>query len=411
MTKKLSTKRSLVFSVLALVLCFTMLVGSTYAWFTDSATSANNIIKTGNLDVEMYWANGTLAVPADDSADWTDASTGAIFDYALWEPGYVQVRHIKIANIDNLTLKYTVNIVANGVISDLSAVIDVYYVDPAVQVADRTALTESNKLGTLTEVLAGLGETGSGSLIAGASDTITIALKMQESAGNAYMLKSIGSSFSIQLLATQLASEEDSFGDQYDEMASIDDLDELKAALDAGFKVIDANGANLGEFNNKNNQLSIVFTDGVVVKNARFTYFYGGDVEGTVTFENCEFVSNDSYSANFDGVNGTIIFNNCQFDGWNSFGNAVTGIEMNDCSFKKSYAYGTLRFYQDAQLNNCAFDESFDKIDTNVTGTVVEFTNCTGIDGKIFNNTSGGEVKTGIWIVDGVDISANVQAN
>ena len=408
MTKKHSTRRALVTSVLALALCFTMLLGTTYAWFTDSVTSANNIIKTGNLDVEMYWADGTLAVPADESADWADASTGAIFDYALWEPGYVQVRHIKIANVGSLALKYSVSIVANGLVSDLSDVIDVYYVDPAVQVADRTALTESNKLGTLTEVLAGLGDTASGALLAGTSDTITIALKMQESAGNKYMLKSIGTSFSVQLFATQYTYEEDSFGNDYDEMAAIDDLDELKAALDAGYKVINANGANLGEFNNKNNQLSIVFTDGVVIQNAKFTYFYGGNIEGTVTFENCEFVSDDSYSANFDKGNGNLVFNNCRFDGWNSFGSAITGVEMNNCSFKWSYKYGTLRFYQDAELNNCVFDESFGAIDTNTTGTVIEFTNCTGIEGKLFNNTSGGVVKVGTWIVDGVDVSADV---
>ena len=218
MTTKYSTKRALVASVLMLTLCFTMLLGTTFAWFTDSVTSSGNIIKSGKLDVEMYWADGTKAVPADDNG-WTDASTGAIFNYTLWEPGFVQVRHIKIANEGTLSLKYKVQIVANGTVSDLSDVIDVYYVDPAVQVADRSALANAPKLGTLTEVLANLGETGNGTLVAGAADTITIALKMQETAGNQYMGKSIGS-FSIQLLATQLTNESDSFGDQYDAEAA-----------------------------------------------------------------------------------------------------------------------------------------------------------------------------------------------
>ena len=219
MTKVRSTKKSLAFSILSLVLCFSMLLGTTFAWFTDSVTSANNIIQSGKLDVGMYWADGTKAVPTEDE-DWTDASIGAIFDYDLWEPGYVQVRHIKIANEGTLALKYMVNIVANGEVSDLADVIDVYYVDPAVQVADRTALTEDKKIGTLTEVLEALGITGNGTLAAGAVDTITIALKMQESAGNTYQEKSIGSSFSIQLLATQLTAELDSFDDQYDKDAT-----------------------------------------------------------------------------------------------------------------------------------------------------------------------------------------------
>ena len=218
MTNVKSTRHALLMSAVALLLCFAMLLGTTFAWFTDSAASASNVITSGNLNVEMYWADGTAAVPTT-SAGWTDASTGAIFDYKNWEPGYVQVRHIKIANEGSLAFKYKVNIVANGTVSDLANVIDVYYVDPAVQVADRTALASVTKIGTLAQVLAALGDTGNGTLKAGESDVITLALKMQESAGNEYMNKSIGTDFSVQLFATQLAYETDSFGKDYDENA------------------------------------------------------------------------------------------------------------------------------------------------------------------------------------------------
>ena len=218
MTNVKSTRHALLLSAVALLLCFAMLLGTTFAWFTDSASSGSNVITSGNLDVEMYWADGAAAVPASD-ADWTDASTGAIFNYDNWEPGYVQVRHIKIANEGSLAFKYKVSIIANGTVSELADVIDVYYADPAVQVTDRTALTSDMKIGTLTEVLSGLGESGNGSLKAGQSDVITLALKMQESAGNEYMNKSIGTDFSVQLFATQLAYETDSFGKDYDENA------------------------------------------------------------------------------------------------------------------------------------------------------------------------------------------------
>ena len=213
MTKKFSTKKALITSVLSLMLCLSMLIGTTFAWFTDSVTSEGNIIMAGNLDVEMYWADGT---EAPDSANWIDASAGAIFDYDNWEPGYVEVRHIKIVNEGDLALKYKVQIIANGEVTDLADVIDVYYVDPAIQVADREALANAPKLGTLTEVLAALDSTGNGALEPGNADTITIALKMQETAGNDYQGKSIGTSFSIQLLATQYDFESDSFGTDYD---------------------------------------------------------------------------------------------------------------------------------------------------------------------------------------------------
>jgi len=243
------TKRALLASALAVMLCVTMLVGATFAWFTDSEASAENIIKSGNLDVKMYWADGKEN-PAATTA-WTDASEDAIFDYANWEPGYVQVRHIKIENVGSLAFKYEVNIVPTGEVSDLADVIDVYYLDPAAQIANRTDLTENNKLGTLTEVLANLSTTGSGSLLADESDTITIALKMQESAGNEYQNLSIGTKFAVQLLATQYTYEGDSFDNQYDKDAEfaveVKNADELATALRTGGLVKLANNISVTE--------------------------------------------------------------------------------------------------------------------------------------------------------------------
>ena len=92
---KRSTKHSLIMSALSLLLCASMLIGTTFAWFTDSVTSTNNIIKSGNLDVEMYWAEGD---ENPSSVAWKDASAGAIFNNEKWEPGYVEAKHIKIAN-------------------------------------------------------------------------------------------------------------------------------------------------------------------------------------------------------------------------------------------------------------------------------------------------------------------------
>lgn len=229
MTNAKKTKRALLSSVIALFLCFAMLLGTTYAWFTDSVISNNNIIKSGNLDVEMFWAEGT---EDPTTAAWEDASTTAIFNYDNWEPGYVDVKHVKIVNNGTLALKYQVKIMANGEVSDLSDVIEVYYVDPAQAITDRAQLIADNYLGTLTEVLAGLDETASGKLAEGEAHTITLALKMQESAGNQYQNKSIGTNFSVIVLATQATVEEDSFDDQYDANATFAaELNNFKAAL------------------------------------------------------------------------------------------------------------------------------------------------------------------------------------
>ena len=212
MKKFNGTKRSLLMSGLALLLCVSMLIGSTFAWFTDSVTSTGNIIKSGKLEVTMEWKDATAS---GAQKAYKDASAGPIFNYDKWEPGYVEAKNVKIANAGTLALKYQLTIIPTGEVTKLADVIDVYYADGEVPQADRK-MDGLKRIGTLTEVLAGMADTASGNLLPGANHTVTIALKMQESAGNDYQDLSIGSDFSVQLLATQLTYEEDSFDDQYD---------------------------------------------------------------------------------------------------------------------------------------------------------------------------------------------------
>ena len=212
MTNTKTTKRALLSSVMALFLCFAMLLGTTYAWFTDSVTSSGNIIKSGTLDVEMYYADGKLD-PA--SATWEDASTKAIFDYDNWEPGYTDAKHIKIANEGTLDLQWQLAIVPNGSISELAEVIDVYYVSSATAVATRDDVDTAWYVGSLASVING-GIAAGDLTVADKEYTATIVLKMKENAGNEYQNLSIGDSFSVKLFATQLDSEEDSFGKDYD---------------------------------------------------------------------------------------------------------------------------------------------------------------------------------------------------
>lgn len=219
MSNKKATKRSLVFGILSLLLSVTMLVGTTFAWFTDSVTSSNNIIKSGTLDVGMYWTEGNED-PTDTAVVWEDASTGAIFNNDKWEPGYTEAKHIKIVNEGTLALKYQMRILANGVVSELADAIDVYYYETAIRLTADNYKT-GTRLGTLSEVLNNTAETAISKVIAGKLEegeaaTLTLAMHMQEEAGNEYQGLSIGTDFSIQILATQYSSESDSFGPNYD---------------------------------------------------------------------------------------------------------------------------------------------------------------------------------------------------
>ena len=99
MTKQKSTKKTLLTSVLSLVLCVAMLVGTTFAWFTDSVTSANNKIQAGNLKIDLELLDKT-------SGKWNSIkkSNAPIFDYDKWEPGYTDVKVLKVENEGTLAL-------------------------------------------------------------------------------------------------------------------------------------------------------------------------------------------------------------------------------------------------------------------------------------------------------------------
>ena len=218
-----STKKSLVLSTLSLIMCVAMLLGTTYAWFTDSVTSGKNIIKSGNLDIEMYYADGTKD-PA--SVTWADASDATIFNYDLWEPGYTDVKHIKIANVGTLALKYQLAIVADGDLGILADVLDVYVTDTATQIAERSDLSSMTKIGTLSQVLANASLDLTGNLMPAGTEgktsenTLTIAVKMQEEAGNEYQKLSVANGFTVVVKATQYTYENDSFNNQYDKDAT-----------------------------------------------------------------------------------------------------------------------------------------------------------------------------------------------
>ena len=107
MTNAKTTKRALLSSIVSLVLCFSMLLGTTFAWFTDSVTSANNKIVSGNLDVEMEY------LKADGNWATVGENTNVFAENALWEPGHTEVVYLKIKNVGSLAFNYklSVNIV------------------------------------------------------------------------------------------------------------------------------------------------------------------------------------------------------------------------------------------------------------------------------------------------------------
>ena len=112
MTNRKSTKRALLGSVMAMVLCLAMLVGATFAWFTDTASTGVNKIQAGNLDIEIQDKDGKPVT----NLNWV-AADGRAQEAILWEPGCTyELTPFQIVNNGNLALKY--KIVVTGLEGD-----------------------------------------------------------------------------------------------------------------------------------------------------------------------------------------------------------------------------------------------------------------------------------------------------
>ena len=161
-----------------------------------------------------------MEVLEKDNVNWTSIkdSPKAIFDYEKWEPGYTEVKVLRVVNEGTLALKWMAKFVSDFQLTELANVIDVY-VNTTVSAypANRNDFTGWSKVGTVAEFVNTISTTTVGTLEAGDSANLGIALKMQESAGNEYQGMDLGGVFDIQIVAGQKMSESDSFDNTYDE--------------------------------------------------------------------------------------------------------------------------------------------------------------------------------------------------
>ena len=200
-----SVKRSLFVSAIALTLTAALLIGSTFAWFTSTASTGVSKVEAGKLKVTLL--NGNKELSSTDVLTWQKAEgqTGT----ALWEPGCTyNLEPITIKNTGSLALKYKIVITGIKGDADLNKVIDWTVNDTALD-ADHL-------------------------LAVGASNELTISGHMQENADDNYQGKTIDG-ISITVVATQDTVEYDSNDNQYDKDAgypiSVTTGDELQAIV------------------------------------------------------------------------------------------------------------------------------------------------------------------------------------
>lgn len=216
-------RTALLNSILALLLCVSMLVGSTFAWFTDEVNSTGNIIQSGTLEVELeYW----------DGSEWkTVQSASKLFGEDLWEPGYTEVLYLRVSNLGNLALKWqlAINILSEDPGTNKAGerfkLSDHIYMGVKEGVkpddfADREAAVAAVKDAS---GIIGKGFSGFGEMDAGAAEQyLAVVVYMPTAVDNVANHNGVDDAaidMGISLLATQKSAEMDSFGSDYDAAA------------------------------------------------------------------------------------------------------------------------------------------------------------------------------------------------
>ena len=392
-----STKRALISSALAILMCVEMLIGTTFAWFTDTASTGVNKIQAGNLDIKVEYRT-----TADGNWQLLDNATD-LFGAAgtLFEPGHTRVVELKIKNAGNLALKYKIgmNVVSEtaGINKDGNS----YKLSNYLKVAT-TAILACNTGNPTTDATAAwfdtavfkknfslwknnqnfgnfeLEKTDNGTvnqLLPGGEVILGMKVYMPETVGNEANAistkKAAFINFGLNVVATQYTVESDSFGTQYDKDATYPVIvsnqqqanDAITNATDKKANIsiasdqtitLDNGIANEGDksrditFSGNGSQTVDVITKAVTAEGGQLNYQRGS----SFTFENLTIQAGEG---NFDGI-------------------VCNELTFKDCTIK-----GKLTLFGKATFINCVFDNTMANQYSIWTwgGTDVTFENCT----------------------------------
>ena len=385
MTNSKSTKRALISSALAILMCVAMLIGTTFAWFTDTASTAVNKIQAGNLDIGVEY---TL-----DGETWKDLDGATdIFQKGLWEPGHTEVVALKFKNNGSLALKYSINMNIVDETAGINKLNQEYKLSDYLKV--KTLSQEASLIGDICIDMAfsarsdGLGYTTTANfkdatvldhdlfLAPGeVGNYLIMKVYMPETVGNEANAisteKTASIRFGLNVVATQTPYEKDSYDNQYDKDATYPAIvsnqqqanDAITNATDKKVNISIASGqtitldngiANEGDksrditFSGDGSQTVDVITNAISAEGGQLNYQRGS----TFTFENLNIQAGEG---NFEGI-------------------VCDEVTYKNCTIK-----GKLTLYGKATFINCTFENDMANQYSIWTwgGTDVKFEGCT----------------------------------
>lgn len=228
MTKRQRKRRTFLTSLTSLILSVALLVGTTFSWFTGSASNTGNRIVTGTLKVQLLKHDGSEYADISDSEGdifVTDENKGTRLNGTLWEPGKTEIVYLAVKNAGNLALNY------NIVLDVKNAETNTVELEKALSYAVLPNVTAENSISNWDTVedmpnaeigTVPVGTTTAapnGALLAGEVDYFALAVHMDEEAGNEYQDQEL--LIDVKVEAKQMVYESDSFSNLYDANAGV----------------------------------------------------------------------------------------------------------------------------------------------------------------------------------------------
>ena len=209
-----NNKRNILVSALTIAFCVILCLGTTFAFFADGATSANNKVHAGTLQVDFQ------LLQKGSTENWTSIkqSNAPIFsEDTVWEPGYTDIKVLRVVNNGALSIHWEARYASQTPLTDLANALEVYIKVSDTSFAYPTARAELDSWEKMSfvEFINNINEELNGDLAKNESSYFGIALRMDPNAGNEYQGLSLDY-FDIVIVATQSSDESDFFGNDYD---------------------------------------------------------------------------------------------------------------------------------------------------------------------------------------------------
>ncbi len=387
MNKK-TTKRALLFSALSMLLCVSMLVGSTFAWFTDTATTGVNTITAGNLDLVLEYRN------ADDQWEEVTKDTLLFEEGALYEPGYTEVAYLRVRNNGNLALKYDLNVNVADEVPGINKNGNVFKLSDYIQFGVITSAVGGTvaKYETREAAQKAAAEIGNAKKLQSYTTNDYVALERGEAIEMAlvvFMPTTVGNEanhdginvpsikMGVTVFATQQVSESDSFDNTYDKNApTLVVVDGVNyATIDEAFAATGATTFNVSGpiditkmdmvFSGKTKAAGQTVTFNQIPDAPAAYYDFSGAID-TITANGANITfnggciqgnrSNANTGYGIHGTSGTITYNGVTInDTWTSENTAT--VIYKDCKFTGD-AYVYTGSAVAATFESCVFDKA-----------------------------------------------------